>query len=210
MTTPAIVATAVAGALAIAAVTLFLVKEGMIPGFKRLQVTGDPPVTVGDGSLHARSQNGWVKNGNGGDATIEPKSKGGGQATLHPGCGLAVDSKTVSALLWTDDDKLYDISPNGAVFNATITHDSDNVSNGGDPAIEITIPSVGYPLTITTKDGTFEKAKDAKGRGAGNRQHSRPGQVEKVVVSAGSTSITWDPKTIKQYNPHYTLAFCYE
>ena len=69
------------GMAALGAVIALLVRPGQIKPF---QVTGDPPVTVSDGSLHAHSSGGWVADQDG-DKTIQPSPSTG---TLAAGCGV--------------------------------------------------------------------------------------------------------------------------
>ena len=179
-----------------AAIALFLQFKGVISfsGPHKLQVTGDPPVTVSDGSLHAHSYKGWVGD-NDGDTTIRPGPPDG---TLSQTC---TDSSgtTVTTSLWTDDDMTHIIAPGATV---TIIHDSADASSADKAGIDITLPNGKGALTITTREGSFYKGKGKRH----NREHSRPGEVESIAIS--NPSYTWYPQNPK--DPHFTLLFCYE
>jgi hypothetical protein len=171
------------------------------PDIVPLQVTGDPPVTVGDGSLHAHSKvSGWGTEGDA-DKTIQAYPKGG---KLYKDCGMTDDSgQAASVLFWHDDDKVDNISPDaGTGLTITITHDTDGTPQGGDPTITITIPTTQDSLVMTTNSGHFHKS-DGKHY---NRRHSRAGEVEKIVVVGGGNPKPWVPQ---YHNPHFTLSFCY-
>ena len=192
-----------------AAIALLLQSRGVIPSkpveIRPLQVTGDPPVTVSDGSLHAHSDNDWMTNSAGGDKTLQPKT---GQ--LRYTCLMAdSNGQATSASLWADD-KIYDILPGATI---TIVHDSADASSAAHAAeINITVPhvppsSASDVLTITTVEGSFDAPKGKGGRN--NREHSRRGEVESITISnpTGSQQI-WQPVNYK--NPHFTLEFCYK
>ena len=208
------VLTQAAGVLALtvlgASIALFIQSKGLIPSkpVTPMQVTGDPPVTVSDGSLHAHSENGWKKNTSGGDKSIEPNPQSGsGTGQLVPTC-LMQDSHGNAALanLWADD-KNYDILPGATV---TIVHDSADASSSPHAAeVSIAVPSApGTPLTFTTVEGNFGQDNGAKG-GKHNRQHSRQGEVESITIQNPSgAATTWFPVNYK--NPHFTLEFCYK
>jgi hypothetical protein len=154
---------------------------------KPMEVTGDPPVTVSDGSLHARSANGWLKDP---DAkTIQP-----GPANGHLVVGASCKMAT-SAFLWADS-KLYPISKGATV---TIVH----VPVSGSPAeVDIKVPSGNEPLTIKTIDGSF----GSPGGNHNDRQHSFAGKVAQIKIS--DPSDTWKPADPQ--NPHYAVEFCYK
>jgi hypothetical protein len=188
-----------------AGIALLLQSKGVIPSkpgeIKPFQVSGDPPVTVSDGSLHAHSRNGWMTDADT-DTTIQPKPASG---QLVYTC-LMQDSQgnATSASLWADD-KIYDILPGATV---TVVHDSGNASAAANAAaVTIAVPSSpGSPLTITTVEGTFAKSKP---NSRNNRQHSRPGEVESITIQnlSGPVQI-WRP--VNSSNPHFTLEFCYK
>jgi hypothetical protein len=191
-----------------AAIALFLQSKGLIPSksgaITPFQVTGDPNVTVSDGSLHAHSVNGWTTN-NPADKTIQPNPKSG---SLGYTCNMQ-DSHghATSASLWADD-QIYDILPGAKV---TIVHDHNNAS-GHDGTITITVPhappqSATDVLTIKTSEGTFDAPSGAANRY--NREHSRRGEVESITIQNPSgSSQTWYP--VNHNNPHFTVLFCYQ
>jgi len=174
------------------------------------QPPGDPPVTVSDGSLHAHSLNKWL-----GDKTptsgtgliITPNPSG---ATLSANCSaVQVNSQKVAAYLWTDDEKVYDLTPgSNATLTITIVHDPND--GDSDANVIISYPPSG-PLTITTDQGTFD------GQTLKNRLHSRRGNVASITVTGTATAFnppnssgapTWTPPN--PANPHFTLGFCYK
>ena len=158
-------------------------------GVNPLQVPGDPPVMVSDGSLHVHSRNGWVENG-ATDKTVTAKPVTG---SLVGGvnCGMQDNlGNTFSAVLWTDDDLLYPIQPGATI---QIKHDSADAASASVAEVDITLPKPVGPLQIKTQDGYFEPEKMAKG-GKHNRQHSRPGEVESITITnPGVTPFTWPP-----------------
>ena len=188
-----------------AGIALMLQTKGVIPSkpgeIKPLQVSGDPPVTVSDGSLHVHSQNGWMADADG-DTTLQPKPPSGQLAFT-----CQMESSTgdaASASLWADN-KVYDILPGATV---TIVHDPGNASSAAHSAeITIAVPADSSSrLTITTTEGSFNKSKS---KSRNSREHSRPGDVESITITNPSMSPkTWHP--VNSNNPHYTLGFCYK
>jgi hypothetical protein len=197
---------------AVAIVALIYVAIQAQPGGPvNKQPPDDPPVTVSDGSLHAHSRGTWLADaGAGSPQTIQPKPANG---TLKTNCnGVQVNSKNVQAYLWTDDDKLYDLTPAaGATLKIKIQHDSGGA--GGQPYVTISVPPGGQ-LTITTDQGSFDGDTTYN-----NRMHSRRGTVESINVTGTAASFnppnttgataTWTPPN-GDSNPHYTLGFCYQ
>ena len=184
-----------------AALGWLLVKMRVLPGFTSFQVPGDAPVTVSDGSLHAHSDYGWVKN-NDGDPVIQPNPDTG---TLQATCTITdKNGKKVSAIFWRDDI-LNDITPaTDQGLKITITHDQGTL-NSDEAAVVIAVPRKPGPLTITSNKDGFDKGKGNKY----NRQHSRPGEVAHIKVEgAVGGTIDWDP--YNKAHPHFTLAFCYK
>jgi hypothetical protein len=167
---------------------------------KPFQVTGDPPVTVSDGSLHAHSGNGWVADYDG-DTTIQPKPKSG---TLGTSCKM-IDShgNPTATSLWADD-KIYDISPGATI---TIVHDpaDKSAAAAAQAAVTIQVPNGTGDLTITTAKGSFYAGKGTRH----NREHTRPGEVASITINNPRASpVTWTP--VNPDNPHFTLLFCYQ
>jgi hypothetical protein len=186
-----------------------------IGGGKGGGVTGGPPVTVSDGSLHAHSLYDWTTNVNG-DQTIIPKAASG-SGSFSNGCKMTVPNplipplplpnpfsptKTVSALLWLDDGSSYDLSPLTDGVLVTITHDTAGAGSAANAAVTVSIPPSGAP-TIHSVQGGFGPSM------RGNRMHSRPGNVSeiKVVRNSGAVIKDWIPAT---QNPHYTIGLCYQ
>lgn len=193
-----------------AVIALLLQSKGVIPSkpieLKPFQVTGDPPVTVSDGSLHAHSDNAWTTN-SAADKTLQPNPSNG---QLVYTCNMA-DSNGLATptSLWADD-KIFDILPGATI---TIVHDSADASGAAHAAeINITVPhippsSASDVLTIATVEGSFDKASGKGGRN--NREHSRRGEVESITISNPTgPPVTWHPVNSK--NPHFTLEFCYK
>lgn len=177
-------------------------------------VSGDPPVTVSDGSLHAHSAFNWLpdaSDGHGG-MTIMPRGATGASGMLRNGCGIDPTTNSLAAKLWTDSQD-YPIDPGATV---TITHDPDNTGSSQDvpnAAITIQVPTVGATgasgvLSIHTITGNFAPAASGL-RGRNNRQHSRAGEVSAIQISSsgGHGASGWAPANAR--NPHFTLGFCY-
>jgi hypothetical protein len=175
-------------------VTHFLKPQGIYHPF---QVPGDPPVMVGDGSLHVDSKKGWVKDDDN-DSTIVVKTAGNsGSFYTDANCSFSKPDGTkvtASAFLWTDDDQLVDISPKDiSAWKVTVTD--------GHTTITISAPS--NVLQLYTDLGGFDKTKH------GTRQHDSLGEITAVtVVGSASPDFTWKPS--KPYHPHYSLGFCYK
>jgi hypothetical protein len=195
------------------------------PDFHKTQVTGDPPITVSDGSLHSHSRNGWVRDTDT-DTVITPKAANptnGGQYDTSCGMTGAPNGmgtlNPVSAALWTDDDKLYDISPTPTQgVRVTIVHDIAGLSNPTNPNAEaqviIDIPPIGTttsgPPVITTVRGSFHKTEGGTGA-RHNRRHSRAGNVASITVVSAATNHTWTVSSDSNvWNPHFSIGFCYQ
>jgi hypothetical protein len=179
------------------------------------QVPGDPPVTIGDGSLHAHSGLDWVTPDLNNHMIIQPW--GDSQArtgTFYPGgeCANITPSNpngytpNASAFLWTDDDNFYDISPQASSWTVTIAHDHRTDATNKHLGPNVTVTFVSNQLLIATDQGSFEAAKGGKNDGF-NRHHNMPDVVTSIKVSGASSNFTWKPSSPK--HPHYTLGFCY-
>jgi hypothetical protein len=193
------------------------------------QPTGDPPVTISDGSLHVKSRAGWIDTpGDNMYNTLNvystlyafpelvghPGTAGdpnAGQLKKSDYCGVKDSGNNLlPAALWTDEEKTISIDPGTWI---TIVHDRGD-SAGNKPNVLIKLPAAAGPLTISTDDGNFA-AEDPTSNGSNgrhNRRHTRPGPVESISVSTDQGS-TW-----KQIFPasgtlgphrHFTLEFCY-
>jgi hypothetical protein len=191
-------------AVAGGALGLFMQYKGWIHVFpeqtvRPFQVPGYPPVTVGDGSLHAHSEKDWMSDKDG-EAVIQPKPSDGKSGAFYKDTDcqfLANDNVTIvsaTAFLWTDDDRVYDISPKDNTWMVKITDNNKTA---------VTIQVVNNLLQFSVDNGAaFDKGKYHE------RQHNKPGEVTKIVVQ-GSTGgdLLWTPG--KPFHPHYTLGFCY-
>jgi hypothetical protein len=197
----------------------------VIPDFHKAQVTGDPPVTVSDGSLHAHSKHDWVRDMDT-DTVITPKARNptlGGQYDTSCGMTGAPNGigtlNPVSGVLWTDDDKLYDISPTPTQgVRVTIVHDIGGLTNPTDPNAEaqviIEVPAMSAntsgPPVITTARGSFHKGEGGSGA-RHNRRHSRAGSVVSITVVSAATNHTWTVSSDSNvWNPHFSIGFCYQ
>jgi hypothetical protein len=200
-------------------IALFIVSTGCEkkkPAF--LQVSGDPPVTIGDGSLGAHSKNGWLNpdpNPPGDGSVIQPLGDTStptfhtdGQCNFIDASGNTV---VASAYLWTDTDTFYDISPGSVSTNwlVTITH--------GTTGPVVTISLVGGLLQIKTSGGSIFDSVKPHDHDEKVRENNWPDVVTSIVVQ-GTASTThlpdsnnvlgqWSPSS--PHHPHYTLAFCY-
>jgi hypothetical protein len=168
-------------------------------GFSIDQVLGDPPVTVGDGSLHVHSVNGWVSAN--ASSSISPNGVGGATGTLKTGCSGMSGSQT--ALLWTENDKTYDISPTpGQPLTVMIQHTNDDATTG--PTVTISVSANSF--TISTDKGTFDAE---RGHDEHNREHTMPSKLSEIdITGAASKFSQWKP--MSPHHPHYTLEFCYQ
>jgi hypothetical protein len=177
--------------------------------FTRFQVTGDPPVTVSDGSLHAHSKKKRWVSPDPDPHTIQPNPPGGQLYNDGTQCKkMMVSGKPVSAFFWRDDLN-DDISPApNTSLTILIVHDHANASD------KKGVVTVSYPWdSVSKKYGplTINDPVDFFGpdQGNGNRVHPRPGEVESITVMGSVTSIpTWTPANPD--NPHFTIGFCYQ
>jgi hypothetical protein len=124
-----------------------------------------------------------------------------------------------AAFLWTDDDKVYDISPtssNGSGWMITIYHDHRNDSNDkhAGPTVTVAFTGTSNALQIKSDKGAFDKVK-ANDHDENNRGHNWPDVVTKISVT-GATAATgnlalppggWTPPHPR--HPHYTVGICY-
>ena len=107
-------------------------------GVTKLQVPGDPPITIGDGSFHAHSQLDWISPDLSSGMIIRPKATSGakpGSFSAGGPCAFKDKNKTVhnaAAFLWTDEENLYDISPTNlndtSKWSIVITHNNHVVT----------------------------------------------------------------------------------
>jgi hypothetical protein len=172
------------------------------------QVTGDPPVTVSDGSLHAHSKNGWQGDAASSQNKLQPNPTGG---TLTANCKLmtglndAGNSNLAAATFWADDHESWDISPQaGGSTRVEITYSSKN-DTGGHPLVIITAQQNG--LAIETQDDSFEPEPTSSDQH--DRAHSRKGEVEQIKITGAQyhNNAVWSPQNPQ--HPHFTLGFCY-
>jgi hypothetical protein len=177
------------------------------------QPTGDPPVTLSNGSLYAHSDNNWVSDSDGGQ-TIKPKGATSNNGTLQKGCEITDRfGHEFFAGLWAPEypPETMEIRPGGTV---KIKHASV-LAGRQDPSITIKVPqaggSPGQNLTIKTAYGKFgAEAGDEKH----SRTHSRLGPVEQIdLYDPADTGLSypyfsWKPANPK--DPHFTLQFCYK
>jgi len=223
---------AVGALAAVAGVALWMQAQGTLTlGPPGRQPTGDPPVTISDGSLHVKSRAGWIDNP--GDKMYDTANRystlyafpdktgsGGtpgdpnmGKLTAGQYCGLNDGVKPtnyLAAALWTDEEKIIAINPGSWVL---IVHDPGN-SAKNKPNVLIKLPAAAGPLTISTDDGAFaaEDQTASGSNGRHNRRHNRPGDVQSISVSTdqGATYQQLFPKSgALGPHRHFTLEFCY-
>jgi hypothetical protein len=192
--------------------TLFMKSRNMVV-FGRMhrgalfQPTGDPPVTVSDGSLHAHSKAGWASNAE--SAQITPA----GNASLKANCSgmtgaddsLFGTSNQASVTFWADDTESLGISPpGGGTTQIDIKYDSADTASP-----TVTIKASASSLTIVTADGAF--LAEPSHSDNHDRAHSRDGQVEQITISGANyqgNNQVWTPQN--PYHPHFTLGFCFK
>jgi hypothetical protein len=189
-----------------------LIHKLISPPASSRQVPGDPPVTIGDGSIHVHSVLNWVTPDpdNTNHMIIEPY--GANSSTtgkFYPGgeCGNNGSTPNASAFLWTDDgDRFYDISPAGGSWKVTIAHDHSKDGNNPHKGPNVTVTFVNNQLLMTTDMGSFDVSKGGQ-NDEYNRQHTMPDVVTSITVAGATSNVTWKPSSPK--HPHYTLGFCY-
>ena len=201
------------------AIALFLQAQHIIDFFARFQVPGDPPVLVGDGSLHGHSKKGWLTDADGDMMIVPVTDTANGVGSFRNDSDCKVNGTSASAFLWTDDDSLYDISPSsssGAGWKVSILHDHRNDSTDKHMGATVTIQVVNSQLQITTDKGSFDASKKNNDHDGHNREHNWPDVVTSITVQGASTSSSnslksgvWDATAKSGRHPHYTLAFCY-
>jgi hypothetical protein len=194
------------------------------------QPTGDPPVTVSDGSLHAKDPNGWDSLLGTANAVqliaLSPSNKNIGTIVASKACGVTDGKKLLAAAFWATDQNTGEIPPTEITPGSTIVihHDpndapKDGKGNPKDQVI-ITVPgSSPGQLTIDTSDSTAsdglfvaEDTGAGSKNGSHNRRHSRPGNVASIVVkdSTGKAYITWPSSGKLSNQPHFSLGFCFQ
>jgi hypothetical protein len=202
----------VAGLVVGAGVVGYLAFQGLLH-VGPLQVSGDPPITVSDGSLHAHSKNDWVMPDPDGGLTIQPLPA---NAVLRKSdastCNIQSSwGEFLYAALWTDDDKTTPIEPGSMI---TIVHDPGDTADGTDASgyVTIAVPQANQgPLQIKSAyDGFLPVNHGKNGFGRSNRQHVRPGEVKSITITYNGRTTTWPPAGYKSKNPHFTLEFCYQ
>ena len=199
------------------------------------QPTGDPPVTISDGSLHAKDANGWynLDTHNNAAKLIALTASGTNTGTIVAGrtCGVSNGKNPptyLAAAFWATDQNSPEIPPTEITAGSTIIihHDPKNAatdSNGhAKDQVIITVPPGPSPgqLTIDTSNGAASDgvfvAEDptigSSNNGSHNRRHSRPGNVSSIVVkdSHGHAYITWPPSGQLSNQPHFSLGFCFQ
>jgi hypothetical protein len=176
-----------------------------------LQVTGDPPVTVSDGTLHAKSKRGWMADLPARQHRIlTPK---GTQLEVNALCGkmtgtdISGTTNPASAAFWADDHASWDISPAKAGGTTTVYIQFDTPPGGVHDSRIIITATDGGGMTIETKEDSFESvATDPR-----DRPHARKGEVEKIWITGSKHDIPqgtpWTP--VNPLHTHFTLSFCY-
>jgi hypothetical protein len=162
-------------------------------GYIEWPLDDDPPVTVSDSSLHARSpKNRWLADTNGGH-TINP---GPANGHLQPG-GCGYGGSEDAAFSYTGVAAPVDISPassNGAGWVATITY-------GANYQVTIQFDPLGH-LTISDPNGMW----DTDPADPGHKIHQGNPRVSRVQVTGGKTGVDY-PVDINEH--HFTIALCY-
>jgi hypothetical protein len=202
--------------LAIAAGLGLFMKSRNIVAFGRvhrgafLQPTGDPPVTVSDGSLHAHSQSGWVSPNE--SPTITPNGKELSSTSCPDVTGLDDNwwyptSHEASVTFWADDTDSLDISPPGGSTTQIVIQYASTGGMVKKP--NVTINASAASLTITTDADSF--LAEPSHSDNHDRSHSRDGEVEQITISGANytgNNRVWIPQNPK--HPHFTLGFCFK
>ena len=166
-------------------------------GHVNRQVPGDPPVMVGDGSLHAHSRNHWRTDGADGDTKIVPNT-----GTLQTSCDFSptvgTTTNPASAFLWTDDENIYDVSPKDSTWSIVITN-----RNGS----TVTISLKGTDLQFITDNGSSFTS-SANGGEDYDRRQTPSSPVASIVVTGANDNTGWAKAS--KFHPHYSLGFCYK
>ena len=204
MEKPALAVIAVIVGLAVGGgVAVLLIPRG---GITPLQVPGDPPITIGDGSMRGHSANDWRTDADGG-VTIVAKNPGGdGAGSFHQGgqCAIPNGNQNASAFLWTDfDDLPHDISPTNL---NNVNGWSVTLADANNAQLKVTIAN-GHVQLVASGSGS-PKFDNAKADDEHERRLSPAGKVRTITVadtSSGSTATY----TMSQHHPHFTLGFCF-
>jgi hypothetical protein len=199
------------------------------------QPTGDPPVTISDGSLHVKDAYGWynLDAHNNAAQLIALTKNGSNTGTIVAGkpCGVSDGKKSptyLAAAFWATDQNTGEIPPTEITAGSTIIihHDPkhappDSAGHVRDQVI-ITVPPGPSPgqLMIDTSnaaasDGVFfaeDQTTGSSDNGSHNRRHSRPGNVSSIVVkdSSGKAYITWPASGTLSSQAHFSLGFCFQ
>jgi hypothetical protein len=145
--------------------------------------SNDPPVTVSDSSLHARSPNLWLADKDSGK-TIRPVG-----TQLQATCGY--DGKGLATFSYMGKD--YDISPNpGSAWLATITYADDTVTIGTD----------GQGLNIGSAHYYFDPA--PKSDPTHRKHHKDDGTTTHITVVGVKEPVD------TAISDHFVLGFCYQ
>jgi hypothetical protein len=194
-----------------------------------LQAPGDPPVIVGDGSLHVSSKNDWAKAGGDIDdkKLIRPLGDGGNAGSLQNPSTCSMPG-TDPVLLWADDlpnDQPVPLSANAdqnlvvQIYHANIDDSAagPTVTISKITKIDSNLPTGNrvHDLRIETDQGKFEVAKN--GKHAGNhRSHDTPSRVSKIVLNGNQTNPVWTANygvygghTYPVQTHHYSVYVCY-
>jgi hypothetical protein len=181
----------------IAGIGLLLIAGGVALGviarakgwilFPHMFDDGDPPVTVSDSSLHARSPKyRWLADLNGGH-TIRSGPNGGELQAGHCLLGAGV-SATYSFM----GGPPVDITPTGSDWKVTIMYAGNPVYISKDAHGQVNIlDSVGY---FDPDDGT------------GHRKHHTEAQVSHITVFGGKNDVD---QAFDADHRHFTISYCY-
>lgn len=164
----------------------------------RGQVSGDPPVTVSDGSLYARSWYDWQADDTStpGRQVIAPQGKNG-QPTLQQTCPTP---NKAAAILWTGgaSGPDYPIDPEATVTVTT-----------PDAVVTIKLPKLNETgLTISTEKASFSPSGFWGPVTRFKRMLTGSGDVSSIEIS--SPPNTWVRPSTDTTKRKFTLGFCYK
>jgi|HubBroStandDraft_6_1064221.scaffolds.fasta_scaffold687459_2 hypothetical protein len=143
----------------------------------------DPPVTVSDSSLHARSPHLWQADADGGK-TIRPNG-----TKLQDTCGF----EGLATFNYMDRD--YDFSPTAAAWLITLTYADDTVTIGSDGSLKI----------VSAKYYFDPAPADDKGH---RKHHIDDGKTTHITAIGVAEPVDMDIDTAK--NGHFKIRFCYQ
>jgi hypothetical protein len=171
--------------------------------------TGDPPVTLSNGSLNVYDRAGWKDNQATNPTVITSLPADG---TLYTtGCADTYGSEmegdghsTSTYLAWdTDTDTpphftSWDIAPSGSPTTITITYGD---GKNKDTIVTVTVPVSGPIIMETKPDSWGGKPTDPQ------RSHKRSASVRSIKIAGSShNGQTWTPDP---NHPRFRLAFCF-